>query len=128
MRMINDYRGIACRPNVMFEEIDSKRMKYTAISNIEPGEELVTDYGYKYWCGCATVYQLPVALMIMEDPNENAFIRFEALNGILRFVENNKVPSEMIKKVEFALNCVKNNERFGMYRERITKGIKHVLS
>jgi hypothetical protein len=128
MRMINDYRGIKNEPNVIFQEIDSKRMKYVACKNIEPGEELITDYGYKYWCGCRTIYQLPVALSMIGNVNENSFVRFEALNGVLKFIETNKLPPELKKKVELALNNVKNNEKFGMYRERISKGIKNVLS
>ena len=52
MRFINDYRNIADEENAYFV-IDRERGEYqtriVASRYIEPGEEILTDYGEEYW-------------------------------------------------------------------------------
>jgi len=51
MRFINDYRGIAQENNVEFRGAGPDKVEciVVAIKNIKKGEELLVDYGNKFW-------------------------------------------------------------------------------
>jgi hypothetical protein len=52
LALINDYRDLGPRPNVKMQEFVHKGTMYfgyVAITNIQKGEELLVDYGPKFW-------------------------------------------------------------------------------
>ena len=54
MRFINDFRGIAAVPNVLFELGDTRKMRTVRIVCVQPisaGQEILIDYGPKFEAG-----------------------------------------------------------------------------
>ena len=52
MSFVNDYRGVALRPNVHMQPIVHKgrcHFGYVTVKDIQKDEELLTDYGEMFW-------------------------------------------------------------------------------